>query len=262
MELFELSANEIPTGGKRLQIYERDEAYLEMARQIFLEEGFESLTFARLANATGFSRGVLYERFGSKAGLLVELGLRCQVEMQAVVTRATKFPGRARERLCSMGEAMWRYSQRYEDNMRIIAFISADAVAERVSSDLRRKIIENQLWPFVMIKGLVEDGVSEGDLVLPQGIKPETLAHGLWTMTTGLFAMRRLRGLTLTNQSVVADPIEETFRNAHMLCDAYEWRPLSSEWDYSLTQSRIWAYLDAVSPHDLSRKEDITGMVY
>ena len=62
--------------GKQRELQHRDELHLEIARTIFLEEGYHSLTISRLAKATGSARRTLYERFHCKEELLVARGLR------------------------------------------------------------------------------------------------------------------------------------------------------------------------------------------
>jgi len=250
-------ADQTTLRGKRLQIYQRDEAHLEMAREIFLKEGFHRLTIARLANATGFSRGTLYERFGCKEGLMVELGLRCQQEMGSVLRRASRFPGRSRERAIALGEAIRHYAHLYEDNIRIVTFIDTDAVAARVSPDLRAKLAENELGMFLVLQAVVQDGVREGDVVPPTGTSATTLTLGLWTMIVGLFAA--MRGSAVTEQLDLTDPYDQLSKNAHLLLDAYGWRPMSSEWDYEDSARRIHAYLEekVKSEHPDGGQEDI-----
>jgi len=71
--------------GKQGELQQRDELHLEIAREIFLKEGYHNLSISRLSRATGFTRPTLYERFHSKEQLLVELGLRCQQELIALL---------------------------------------------------------------------------------------------------------------------------------------------------------------------------------
>ena len=55
---------------------ERREQILEGARRCFAENGYEGATVARLEQATGLSRGAIFNYFPSKADLFFELAYR------------------------------------------------------------------------------------------------------------------------------------------------------------------------------------------
>lgn len=55
---------------------ERREQILSGARRCFAEHGYEGATVARLEKATGLSRGAIFNYFGSKEGLFLELAYR------------------------------------------------------------------------------------------------------------------------------------------------------------------------------------------
>jgi TetR/AcrR family transcriptional regulator, transcriptional repressor of aconitase len=55
---------------------ERREQILRDARRCFAEHGYEGATVARLEQATGLSRGAIFNYFQSKADLFVELAYR------------------------------------------------------------------------------------------------------------------------------------------------------------------------------------------
>ncbi|HEY7208008.1 MAG TPA: helix-turn-helix domain-containing protein, partial [Gaiellaceae bacterium] len=55
---------------------ERREQILEAARRCFAENGFEGATVARLEQATGLSRGAIFNYFSSKDALFLELARR------------------------------------------------------------------------------------------------------------------------------------------------------------------------------------------
>ena len=55
---------------------ERREQILRDARRCFAEHGYEGATVARLEQATGLSRGAIFNYFPSKADLFLELAYR------------------------------------------------------------------------------------------------------------------------------------------------------------------------------------------
>ncbi|MCL6697576.1 TetR/AcrR family transcriptional regulator [Sphingomonas sp. NSE70-1] len=57
----------------RLSRSERHEQLLELARQMVRNEGSEALTLGRLAQRAGVTKPIVYDHFGSRTGLLIEL---------------------------------------------------------------------------------------------------------------------------------------------------------------------------------------------
>jgi TetR/AcrR family transcriptional regulator, transcriptional repressor of aconitase len=60
---------------------ERREQILEGARRAFAEHGYEGATVARLEEAIGLSRGAIFNYFGSKEQLFVELAVQDNARM-------------------------------------------------------------------------------------------------------------------------------------------------------------------------------------
>src|SRR5687767_9438195 len=62
------------------------ERVLEAARRMIREDAFHSATMDELAAAAGVSRATVFNRFGSKLGVLQELFTRCMEgpQMQAI----------------------------------------------------------------------------------------------------------------------------------------------------------------------------------
>jgi AcrR family transcriptional regulator len=58
---------------RREQMERNREAVLGAARRVFLERGYAGATLEAIAEEAGFSKGVVYSQFGSKADLFFEL---------------------------------------------------------------------------------------------------------------------------------------------------------------------------------------------
>jgi len=222
--------------GKQGELQQRDELHLEIAREIFLKEGYHNLSISRLSRATGFTRPTLYERFHSKEQLLVELGLRCQQELIALLQKASAFPGRPRERMMAIGEMVRYYADRCADDLRISNLGGTDVILEKVSPDLRRQYAELNKKIFDLVQDVIEDAVREGDLVFRPGMTKEGLTLTLIAMIDGLALA--LRGSIPLDQVGIDNPITALFRNVHVLFDGYGWRPVYDEWDYEEVERR------------------------
>ncbi len=225
--------------GKQRELHQRDEMHLEMAREIFLREGYHNLTISNLARATGFARPTLYERFHSKEELIFELGLRCQRELVTLLRQASAFVGRPRERMVSIGETFRYFTDRYANDLRISNFSGTEIVQERVSAALRRQHAELDTQIFEIVREIIDDAVREGDLVFRPGMSAQALTLTLVALIDGLALA--IRGSIPLDEVGVTDPASDLFRNVHVLFDGYGWRPLYDEWDYEDTKRRIYA---------------------
>jgi len=52
--------------GKQKELNARQAYFKQVAREILLREGYQGLTINRVAEVTGFSRGTVYQFFGSR----------------------------------------------------------------------------------------------------------------------------------------------------------------------------------------------------
>jgi len=243
---------EVPTAsaGKQGELKQRDELHLEIAREIFLKEGYHNLSISRLAKVTGFARPTLYERFHSKEELLVELGLRCQRELVTFLQKASAFPGRPRERMVAIGEMIRHYADRYADDLRISNASGTDVVLEKVSLDLQRQHAELDKQIFDLVKEVIDDAERQGDLTFRTGMTAEMLTLVLIALIDGLALA--MRGSVPLAQVEIADPVAVVITSAHVLFDGCGWRPLYDEWDYKDTERRVASTVIAKMKRDAS----------
>ena len=239
--------------GRERELWQRDGQHLEIARKIVLEEGFRYLTIGRLAKITGFSRATFYQRFGCKEGLVFEMGLRCQRELVKVMAKASRFSGRSRERMMAVGEAINHYSDRFTDNMRILAVISSQTIIEKASESQRALAVGLDMRMFGVLQDIVEDAIECGDLVMPEDTRPQTLCFTLWAMIDGWTSA--VRGSAPLQEVGIPNPMTELFESAQRMFDGYGWQPLTSEWDYDATRRRIHDTLLSDSTLDVQAEQ-------
>ena len=118
--------------------------------------------------------------------------------------------------------------------------IMAASVGDKVSPERLTMNQASEGRCISICSGVVRDAISQGDLELPPDFSPEGLVFGLWTMSFGVFTMATsadfLEGLKAIG---IPAPFATLGRNSAAMLDGYNWRPLSSEWDYMKTLKRI-----------------------
>lgn len=242
--------------GKQREILERDERFLELARTIFLEEGYHAVTVGRIARMTGFSKGTVYQRFTGKEELMIELAIRCRAELFEVLDLARRIEGRPRERMVAIGEAIELYARLYSDNMRIMAVIGEETVRDRIPEKQRERLRDQDLRLFRVLSELVEEAIRIGDLELPSKCAVASICLAFWALIDGW--AHAVRGaVPLEDLGLSAAPAD-ILRSARYLMDGYRWRPLRDEWPYDDVRERVTALLSNehnIQPHAVGKRQ-------
>ena len=223
--------------GKQREIQQREELFLDVARQLLLEEGYKGVTIGRIAQSTRFSKGTIYQRFKSKEELIVTLGIECRKRLLEAVRSATAFTGRPRERFMAMGETIRHYARLYPHDQRILKIIDAESILEKIPEEQQATMRDHDVRMFELMMEMVQGAVDQEDLVLRTGLTPENICFACWVMVDGAFAAQM--GSAPLQEIGIDDPLGEVERSVHYLLDGYGWRPLSDEWDYEKTRRHV-----------------------
>ena len=235
--------------GKQREIRERDERFLQLARTIFLEEGYHAVTIGRIARMTGFSKGTVYQRFTGKEELMVELAIRCRAELVEVMNLGRRIEGPSRARMVAIGEAIEIYARLYSDNMRIMAVIDEETIRDKVPQEQQDRLHQQDLRLFGVLADLVEEAIRAGDLELPPQCSTQSICLALWALLDGW--AHAVRGaVPLQDLGLSAAPVD-ILRSARFLMDGYNWRPLRDEWPYEQVREQVVEALG--KEHDLKR---------
>lgn len=223
--------------GKQKEIRAREAHFISVAREFLLREGYQGVSISRVAEETGFSKGTVYQSFATKESLIVALGMQCRGKLLKTLQKAVAFPGRTRERMVAIGEAMIFYSKYHQDDQRILKLIDSETILERVPEKQKEKMQAYDIQMFQTVMEVIDDAVSDGDLTLREDNSAQGLAFTLWAMIDGSFAAI-IGGAPLTELGI-DNPTADVVRNTHYMFDAYGWRPLSGEYDYEATALRV-----------------------
>lgn len=221
---------------KQREIREREEHILEVTRQMFFEEGYYSLTMGKIAQRINCAKGTVYLHFPCKEDIIVTLAERAHEARYAMFQRAMAFEGRSRERMLAFALAAEYFARLYPGDIQITRSITR-SFREKVSAEREKRFekVEQQVLNYLL--QMVNQGVAEGDLVLQPGMSAGSIVWGLWAMADGGHGII-LSGVSLEGLGI-EDPWTVLTAFLNKLSDSLEWKPLSSEWDYSATLDRI-----------------------
>jgi hypothetical protein len=143
--------------------------------------------------------------------------------------------------MLAIGEAIVQYVGLYPNDQRILKIIDSELILARVGDERRAEMNDHDVRMFALVLEIISEAVDVGDLVLRAGATPEGLCLAFWMMMDGAFAAGM--GSAPLEDVGIANPVAEAVRSSHYLLDGYGWRPLSQEWDYEATATRIRAHL-------------------
>jgi len=223
---------------KQREILQRDTRILEAAREMLLERGYFGLTMDRLAAASNFPKGTLYQRFGCKEDIILALALRSLEQRSAMMARAAVFRGMTRERVLALGEAVALFARLYPDESRIL-HTATGPIREKASIERVTALRDKEHEAVGMLHALLEEAVAKGELLLGRdGATTEEMAFGIWALADGSFTL--IESGVPTHSLGIEDPFTRMSRAFNVLADGYGWHPLFHErdWDEMLAEVR------------------------
>jgi AcrR family transcriptional regulator len=222
---------------KQRELQQREQLFLDTAERMLLERGYLGMNMDRLAEQTEYSKGTLYQHFTCKEDLIAGVLIRTMEAREQLFARAATFRGRPRERMTAIGVADQVHALRFPDHERIERITKVESIWDKASPERRQRFHARDDNCMGIVHGIVRDGVASGDLDLPDGLTPESLVFGLWSMSIGA---RTLIVFGIIPDLLKLENADQVLnRNYQIFLDGYRWAPLSSEWDYPATVNRI-----------------------
>ncbi|MEQ8768521.1 MAG: helix-turn-helix domain-containing protein [Planctomycetota bacterium] len=222
---------------KRRELEQREGLILDVARRLFIERGFHGVTMDRIAEACEYSKGTIYGHFPNKEEIVFALATRAVHRTHSLFERAARFQGGSRERMMAIGEAYAQFVRREPEDFRFWQMLRPDAMRDKVSPDRQQLFLGSEQSCVAIVSGIVRDGISHGDLALPDDVTADDFAFGLWSLTFGAYFLDDSN--ELAKSLAGRDVFRAVRRHAHALMDGYGWKPLFANWDFEDTLQRI-----------------------
>jgi len=215
----------------------REDLILHEAQAILLERGYLGLTMDRIAQATDYSKGTIYQHFPNKEEVVTALVIRTSTRRSALFERAATFRGCSRERMAALGQAAELFVLLYPDHFRCEQVVRAASVRHKTSPERQRALEACESRCMNVAKGVVRDAIAAGDLDLADPAQVGELTFGLWSMHIGAFNIAAAEWPL--EELGIRDPLASMRANQHVFLDGFGWRPLYTEHDWSATYARI-----------------------
>ena len=224
---------------KQREIAERERLILDTAAGMLIERGYLGLTMDRIAAATEYSKGTIYQHFPNKEEILAALAIESSERRVSLFERAATFKGRPRERLAAVGLAAELFVKLHPLHFQVEGIVAAQSIREKTSETRKKRLEDCEMGCMDVVLGLTRDAVAQGDLELDGDQTAQTIVLGLWSMSNGFHHMTAIEGNPIEHKLGFEDPSAALFACYNHYLDGFGWRPLTVEWDYPEALERI-----------------------
>lgn len=208
---------------RQREVAEREQLFLDTARELILQDGLLNLQMAKVADACDYATGTLYQHFASKEDLLVALASDKSAIRAELFERAARWQASSRERIFAVAVADMIFARRYPDYFRLTQYVTTEVVWGAASSERRKAALEVCRPIGEAVFRIFGDAVESGDLAL-RGLTVSQLMVGPWTLCLGMHTLVHAEGMLQRYE--VGDPYRLLMRHVHSLLNGYGWRPL------------------------------------
>jgi len=234
------------TTRKQKEIRQREAYLLDVARRMLMEHGFAGLSMDRLAEATEYSKGTVYQHFSTKEDLVAALAVQSIEHRRELFERARGFDGRARERMFAIGVADEVFGRLHPQYYKAEMVIRLANLQDRADVQRRKLLQERDRECARWTREIIEAAVADGDLVLRDPWTPEKLAVAVFAIAVGTH-LGLVNSEPLFGGCVMENACSVKREGVNMMLDGFGWRPLYTEWDYGATRVRV---MEAIFPEE------------
>ena len=222
---------------KKQEIELREQRLLQIGANILLTEGFAALSMERLAEELRTAKGTVYNHYPNREELLLSLAVQALNKRQDMFDVASTSRGSSKERMLAIGVACEIYVQSYPQFFMVENIVRHASIWERCS-DAKRDLMRKQEHRCMsLVSGVVRSAIADGDLLMPNGVRPEEMTLSLWALTYGSYL------LDATSPSLKELGVESVHRavriGARCTMDGFGWQPIWTEQEHAAHTQRI-----------------------
>jgi AcrR family transcriptional regulator len=176
---------------KARDLESRRRLILSSATDLFVRRGLAGVTLDDIAAAIEFSKGTIYNHFGSKEEIFAAI-LLAQLDALLASLRLAARTGRdAAARLRNATAAYLRFYQERREYFRLLFFIDIVSDQERVPAGLRKEIRLRKIACLAELQRIVKEGARAGDF---EDARPAVrVSLVLWGMMNGILQLAESR---------------------------------------------------------------------
>ncbi len=222
---------------KQREVAARHALFLDIGRRLLESDGYTNLGMDRIAELAEYSKGTVYQHFNCKEEVLIQLCIHDQLHLKSLFQRAAAFEGNQREKLMAIFFANSLWAEIHPSCMEMMQTLCGGGTKDKVSAESLEKHNQLDLDIINTVAGIVSEAIKLQEVQLPESINPVELVFGLWSTCHGGL---QLQAYDLPLQSMgVRNPSAVLLAITNATLDGFQWKPLSTEFDYTATMERI-----------------------
>lgn len=232
---------------RQRDIAEREQRFLETARELIRHDGLLNLQMSRVAEKCEYAVGTLYQHFASKEDLLVALATEDTQQQLELFERISRWQAGTRDRIFGIAVAAMIQVRRNPEHFRLAQFAFTEVVWGAASAERRKRALEAGEPIGRIVGDIVSEAIRVGDLDA-RGLQPFELTLGPWALSEGAHMIAHTEGLL--EQYGVNDAYRLMLRYQHNLLNGLGWKPLFDPADKAALDTKIEKLCNEVF-HDL-----------
>jgi AcrR family transcriptional regulator len=207
---------------------ERERQILNVALTLIRKSGIENITMDKVVAEVPFSKGTVYKHFISKEDLLLAICNYAIEVLSDLFYRAYLFKGCSRERMLLLNFSYLIYAILYPELFQSVLCAKSQSVIGKSSEKRLNENDQLQMKLLTTIHGIVDDGLADESLTLPEHMDIQQLCFANWSMAYGAIALLsdEVEACSGRTDLIVE---RELFNNSNLLFDGMGWSPLTKD---------------------------------
>ena len=172
---------------KEREFETRRRLILTTATELFQKDGFGGVTLDDIASAIEFSKGTIYNHFGSKEEIYASILVEHLNILLSCLKEAARTGRNTPERLRNSMKAYVRFYREHREYFKLLFFIDLVSDHYRVPDTLLKEIRTLKIACLLELQNVVREGVRSGEL---EGGRPDAqVSMVMWGMINGIIQL-------------------------------------------------------------------------
>ena len=187
---------------------QRRQNILKVAKRLFIERGFKSVTVANIAEKAELSKGAIYLYFSSKEEIYAQILLTDIEHFHAEISQIFNGGKSAAGILLDFADAYIDIFLKEREQFRILMNFMLQADTLNLSRETRKRIIAEMNRTISLIEKILQYGVDSGELSLEkQDLRK--MRNALWGLLNGIISLHLFVGAESMREERIRSNVRE-----------------------------------------------------
>jgi len=187
---------------------QRRQNILKVAKRLFIERGFKSVTVANIAEKAELSKGAIYLYFSSKEEIYAQILLTDIEHFHGEISQIFNGGKSAADILLDFADAYIDIFLKEREQFRILMNFMLQADTLNLSRETRKRIIAEMNRTISLIEKILQYGVDSGELSLEkQDLRK--MRNALWGLLNGIISLHLFVGAESMREERIRSNVRE-----------------------------------------------------